>query len=44
MRKLRSVSSSIASWLAGAEKAGQPQPESYFASEAKSSAPQPAHV
>src|SRR6185503_10758381 len=32
----------IASPLAGAEKAGQPQPESYLASELNSSAPQPA--
>jgi len=37
-----SVASSIAWPLAGAEKAGQPHPESYFASDAKSSAPQPA--
>ena len=42
MKKLRSSSVSIASAPAGAEKAGQPQPESYFASERKSSAPQPA--
>src|SRR5215210_1428716 len=42
MPNVLSVSSSIASPAAGAENAGQPQPESYFASEAKSSAPQPA--
>src|SRR5438128_144129 len=35
--------SATASSPAGAEKAGQPQPESYFASESNSSAPQPAH-
>jgi len=40
--KVVSVSSSTASSPAGAEKAGQPQPESYFASESNSSAPQPA--
>src|SRR5437588_2590907 len=37
-----SVSSSTTSLPAGAENAGQPQPESYFASDSKSSAPQPA--
>jgi len=37
-----SVSSSIASALAGAENAGQPQPESYFVSDSKRTAPQPA--
>src|SRR3954471_10008949 len=44
MPKVESVSSSTASASAGAENAGQPQPESYLASEAKSSAPQPAHL
>ena len=39
---LTSRSSSIASSLAGAKNAGQPQPESYFVSELKSSVPQPA--
>src|SRR3954451_17265577 len=42
MPKLESVSSSTLSSAAGAEKAGQPHPESYFASELKSSAPQQA--
>ena len=37
-----SVSSSSAFSPAGAEKAGQPQPESYFDSDSNSSAPQPA--
>ena len=37
MPKVVSVSSSTASSPAGAEKAGQPQPESYFASESNSS-------
>src|SRR5690349_8320584 len=33
----------MASSPAGAKKAGQPHPESYFASDSNSSAPQPAH-
>ena len=39
-----SVSSSTTSSPAGAENAGQPQPESYFASDVKSSVPQPAQL
>src|SRR5919204_1703578 len=39
--KVVSVSSSIASALEGAKNAAQPQPESYFVSEVKSSAPHP---
>src|SRR4051794_33181408 len=42
MPNVVSVSSSTLSSVAGAEKAGQPHPESYFASELKSSAPHPA--
>src|SRR6266516_8151123 len=41
---LMSRSSSTASSPVGAENAGQPQPESYFSSELKSSAPHPAHL
>src|ERR1051325_8406848 len=41
--KLTSRSSSMASSDAGAENAGQPQPESYFVSDWNSSAPPPAH-
>ena len=37
-----SDSYSMAPSAAGCQKLGQPEPESYFVSEAKSSAPQPA--
>src|SRR2546423_4525211 len=43
MNRLLSSLVSTASSLVGSKKAGQPQPESYFASARKSSAPQPAH-
>ena len=42
--KVTSVSSSIASSPAGAENAGQPQPESYFVSDSKRVVPQPAQT
>ena len=44
MPKLRSVRSSTASATAGSVKLGQPVPESNFASEANSGAPQPAQL
>jgi len=39
---LASIRVSTAAASAGSTKLGQPEPESYFASERKSSAPQPA--